>query len=130
MNKIVYILAAMSCAGCVNSGPQQPAPLPDSEVAVFREAALKMSEYIVLEDSAYRLTIDKEKALRLGVPEKYYHRMKQELEYTNYLVREEYNKKGIPIEMPEYKIDTITGNTPDEQEQNMPQSSIERAARR
>lgn len=130
MNKIFYIAIVLLCASCGDPKPNQPERLPDSEVAVFREAAIKMSEYIVLEDSAYRLTIDKEKALRLGVPEKYYQRMKQELEYTNYLVREEYNKKGIPIEMPEYKIDTITGNTTDEQEQNMPQSSIERAARR
>ncbi len=112
MNKIFYIIVVLLCASCV-AKPDQPEMLPDSEVAVFREAAIKMSEYIVLEDSAYRLTIDKEKALRLGVPEKYYNRMKQELEYTNYLVREEYNKKGIPIEMPEYKIDTITDNTSD-----------------
>lgn len=63
-----------------------------------------MIQYIVLEDSAYHFTISKEKALENGISEKYYDRMQQELDFANYTIRE-YNKKGIPITVPEYKIE-------------------------
>ena len=46
-------------------------------------------------------------AARLGIPGKYFKRAAQELEYTNYLIHEEYNKKGIPMEMPEYNTDSL-----------------------
>lgn len=95
------------CACSHSQKPRQPERLPDEEVSAFRESAIKMMPYITLEDSAYHLTISKDKAAGLGIPVKYYDRMRQELEYTNYIVREEYSKKGIPIEMPEYQPDSI-----------------------
>lgn len=107
MKKLLYIGLIGLMAGCGDGKPRQPERLPDDEVPAFREACIKMAHHIVLKDSAYRLTIPKDSAMRLGIPGRYYDRMQQELEYTNYIVKEEYNKKGIPIEMPEYTIDTI-----------------------
>lgn len=107
MKHFIFLCAVIMLAACGPCRPSQPERLPDDEVPAFRTAAVKMAPYIVLEDSAYHLTISKEDASGIGVPGKYYDRMRQELEYTNYLVREEYNKKGIPIEMPDFRIDTV-----------------------
>lgn len=60
-----------------------------------------------MEDSAYHFIITREQAVDYGIPARYYDRMQQELDYTNYIVREEYNKKGIPVEMAEYNVDSI-----------------------
>ncbi len=106
MKKLLYVGLIGLMAGCGDVKPRHPERLPDDEVPAFREACIKMAHHIVLKDSAYHLTITKDSAMRLGIPGRYYDRMQQELEYTNYIVKEEYNKKGIPIEMPEYTIDT------------------------
>ena len=97
---IVALILLMSCDG---NKPKQLDRLPKNEIPGYREATMKMSEYIMLKDSTYYFTISKDKAIELGIPAKYYDRMQQELDYTNYIVREEYNKKGIPIEMSEFK---------------------------
>ncbi|MDE6338060.1 MAG: hypothetical protein K2L34_15955, partial [Muribaculaceae bacterium] len=72
----------------------------------YKEAIIKIYPYIVIEDSAYRITISKEEAIRMQVSEKYFDRITQDLEYTNYIVKEEYNKKGIPIELSEPRLDS------------------------
>lgn len=102
MRKLLLIFLLGLTISCGNNRPHQPERLPDDEIPAYRTACLKIADYIVLEDSAYHLTISKQQAAQIGVPEKYYDRIQQELDYTNYLVREEYNKKGIPIEMPEF----------------------------
>ena len=99
----LYILS-VSCS----KKPKAPEPLPGAEVQAFKEAIIKLAPYVALQDSAYSLMISKSDAAKMGVPEKYYHRMSQELEYTNYLVREEYNGKGIPIGMPVFRVDTTS----------------------
>lgn len=83
-----------------------PEKLPDSELEAYKEALIKVYPYLVLEDSVYRITISKEEAAKMQVPEKYYDRMVQDLEYNNYIIREEYNKKGLPITLTDPKIDT------------------------
>lgn len=98
---LIVIAVSIFLASCAGKAPNQPEKLPDDEIPAFREAAAKMSKYIVMEDSAFHFTISKEEAFDLGVSEKYYDRIQQELDYTNYLIKEEYNKMGIPIEMPE-----------------------------
>lgn len=105
MNRILAVVCVVIGAfaiGCGGKGVEAPERLPDEEVPAYREAVAKLMPYIVLEDSAYRLTISEDDAARLGVPEKYYERTKRELEYTNYLVREEYNSKGIPVDMTDW----------------------------
>lgn len=94
-------------ASCSQTSPKQPERLPEEEIPAYRDACVKLAPYIALEDSAYHITITKKEAVSKGVPEKYYDRMRQDIEYTNYLIQEEYNKKGIPIEVPEYQIDTL-----------------------
>ena len=92
--------------GCKDNKPKPPERIPEAEIAAYKDAIIKIYPYIVLEDSAYHITLSKEDAMNnMHVPEKYYDRMVQDLEYTNYIVREEYNKKGIPIEMPEPLLD-------------------------
>jgi len=108
MKRFTYIVLLSLLICCTNNKPKAPERLPENELPAYREAVRKMSEYIILEDSAYHFTITKENAISLGVPAKYYDRMQQDLDYTNYMVSEEFNKKGIPIEMPEYnKVDSI-----------------------
>ena len=104
MKKIVYCLLLTLFSGCLEKVPKQPERLPDEEVPAFREAAIKMTQYIVLEDSAYHITISKEQAVENGISEKYFNRMQQELDYTNYTIKE-YNRKGIPISIDEYWIE-------------------------
>ena len=112
MKKLLYIGLIGLVAGCGDGKPRPPERLPDDEIPAFRDACIKMAHHIILKDSAYHLPIAQDSAMRLGIPGRYYDRMQQELEYTNYIVREEYNKKGIPIEMSEYTIDTVnTTNT-------------------
>lgn len=106
MNRILAMLVVAIVAiamGCGGKGVEAPEQLPDEEVPAYREAVAKLMPYIVLEDSAYSLTISEDDAVGLGVPEKYYDRTKRELEYTNYLVKEEYNSKGIPVDMTDWK---------------------------
>lgn len=107
MKKIIYIAFLSLFISCGNDKPQAPERLPENELPAYREAIIKMAEYIVIEDSAYHFTITKERAVDLDIPTKYYDRMQQELDFTNYIIKEEYNKKGIPIEMPEYRVDSI-----------------------
>ncbi len=87
---------------CSDTKPSVPDPLPEEEVGAYREAVSLVSKYVVLKDSAYHLSITKDKAVELGVPPKYYDRIMQDLEYTNYLIEEEYNKKGIPVELTDF----------------------------
>lgn len=101
MKKFVYGLLLLSLAACGTKAPVQPESLPDEEIAPFREAAIKLSPYIVLEDSAFHITIPKSEAIELGVPEKYYLRIEQELEYTNYTISEA-NRQGQPIAIDTY----------------------------
>lgn len=107
-NLLLIIFIFIIAAGCTNSPgkPEPPDRLPDDEVPAFRDAAIKIMPYLTVKDSAYHITISKEEALRIGIPEQYFNRMLKEIEYTNYLIREEYNKKGIPVEIPEYTVDT------------------------
>lgn len=112
VKRILMPALLMLIVSCADNKPKPPERLPKEEVPAYREAVIKMSKYIVLEeDSVYHFTLSKDKAVALGIPEKYYDRMWQDLEYTNYIVREEYNEKGIPIEMAEYKIDTTQMDT-------------------
>lgn len=106
MNRTTLLVALplLLCLACGGEKPRQPERLPDEEVPAYREACFIMSGHIALKDSAYRITISKDSATRLGVSGKHYDRMRQDIEYTNYLIREEYNKKGIPIELTEYNI--------------------------
>ncbi|MDE6859608.1 MAG: hypothetical protein K2J65_04255 [Duncaniella sp.] len=114
VKRILMPALLMLIVSCADNKPKPPERLPEEEVPAYREAVIKMSKYIVLEeDSVYHFTLSKDKAVALGIPEKYYDRMWQDLEYTNYIVREEYNEKGIPIEMAEYKIDTTQMDTAD-----------------
>lgn len=86
--------------------PTPPERIPHSELEAYKEALITIYPYLVLQDSAYRITISKEEAVKMHVPENYYDRMMQDLEYTNYIIREEYNKKGLPITLTDPKIDT------------------------
>lgn len=104
MRKIIYIFLLALFCGCAEKAPKQPERLPDEEVPVFRQAAIKMTKYIVLKDSAYHFTISKETAVEKGIPEKYYTRMQQELDFANYTIKE-YNRKGIPISIDDYWIE-------------------------
>lgn len=104
MKNLIVSFLLILFIGCVEKKPKQPEMLPEEDIPAFREAVEKMTQYIVLEDSAYHFTISKEKALENGIPEKYYDRMQQELDLANYTIRE-HNKKGIPITVPEYKIE-------------------------
>lgn len=104
MRKIIYVFLLILFSGCAEKAPKQPGRLPDKEVPAFREAAIKMTKYIVLEDSAYHFTISKEKAVEQGIPEKYYTRMQQELDFANYTIKD-YNRKGIPISVDDYWIE-------------------------
>ena len=104
MKNLIVSFLLILFIGCAEKKTKQPEMLPEEEIPAFREAVEKMAQYIVLEDSAYHFTISKEKALDNGIPEKYYHRMQQELDFANYTIRE-HNKKGIPITVPEYKIE-------------------------
>lgn len=104
MKKIVYCFLLILFSGCSNEKPKQPGMLPEEEIPAFREAAIKMTEYIELKDSAFHLTISKKSAVEQGIPEKYYNRMQQELEFTNYTIKE-YNRKGMPISIDEYWIE-------------------------
>lgn len=104
MKKLIISFLVILFIGCAEKTPKQPEMLPEEEIPAFREAAKKMTQYIVLEDSAYHFTISKEKALENGIPEKYYNRMQQELDNANYIIKE-YNKKGIPVTIPEYNIE-------------------------
>ncbi len=95
------------CA-CSPSKPMPPERLPDDEIAIYREAVTKITPYITLEDSAFKLSINLNEALELDIPEKYYERVKQELDYTNYIIKEEYNRKGIKIDLPEMPLSADT----------------------
>lgn len=108
MMRLIYVALIMLVAGCAGNKPEAPERIPDEEIAAYREAAAKMSRHIVLEDSAFHFTIDREMAVDSGIPARYYDRMVRELEYTNYLIREEYNRKGIKIDLSDYKFDTIS----------------------
>lgn len=107
MKRLIIVALVASVLSCGNDRPKAPERLPEDEIPAYREAIFKMSEYIVLEDSAYHFIITREQAVDSGIPARYYDRMQQELDYTNYIVREEYNKKGIPVEMAEYNVDSI-----------------------
>lgn len=107
IERTVILAAVVAFYACAGSPPTPPARLPDSEIPAYREAAHKLARYIVMEDSSFHLTITEDSAARLGIPGKYFKRAAQELEYTNYLIHEEYNKKGIPVEMPEYNTDSL-----------------------
>ncbi len=98
------ILALLSVSACSGRKPTAPERLSDVELAAYREAVIKLYPYVVLQDSAYHITISKSEAAKLRIPGKYYDRLKEDLDYTNYVVREEYNKQGIPIEMPYHKV--------------------------
>lgn len=107
--KIIYLLTfvvTLSVAGCRDGKPKPPEQLPDSEIGAYKEALIKIYPYLVLEDSTYRITISKQEAEKLQVPEKYYDRIVEDLDYTNYIIKEEYNNKGIPIELSEPILDT------------------------
>lgn len=103
----IWFIVFLSLIGCSHYKPQPPERLPEDEVAAYRDASIKMSKYIVLEDSVYSLSISKVEAINLGIEAKYYDRIIQDLNYTNYIVREEYIKKGIPIEMPRNPVDIV-----------------------
>lgn len=111
--KTLFYISTLACLfsiiGCSRE-KKPPERIPEAELASYKEALIKIYPYIVLKDSAYHITISKEEAVKMQVTEKYYDRMVQDLEYTNHLVREEYNKKGIPIEMPEPKLDSSYTN--------------------
>lgn len=107
--KIICLLTfvlTLSVAGCRDGKPKPPAQLPDSEIGAYKEVLIKIYPYLVLEDSAYRITISKQEAEKMQVPEKYYDRIVEDLDYTNYIIKEEYNNKGIPIELSEPILDT------------------------
>lgn len=105
MKKFInHFLLIILFSGCTEKIPKHPGKLPEKEIAAFREAAIIMTQYIILEDSAYHFTISKEKAVKNGIPEKYYERMQQELDFTNYTIKE-YNRKGLPIAIDEYWIE-------------------------
>lgn len=104
MKKLIFGLILIIFLGCGDKVPKQPERLPEDEVPAFREAAIKMTKYIVLEDSAYHFTISKEKAVQIGIPDKYYRRMQQELDFTNYTIKE-HNRKGLPISFDDYWIE-------------------------
>ena len=101
MKRLVYFFAIIFLSSCTERVPRQPERLPDDEIPAYREASIKMSKFVVLEDSAFRLTISKEKASENGVPEKYYQRIKEEIDFTNYTIKE-CNKKGMPIDVDKY----------------------------
>ena len=115
MKRLIYIaslallIAVVSCSG---RKPKAPERLPDEEIVAYREALIKLYPYVVLEDSAYHITITSYEATKLQIPEKYYDRLKADLDYTNYIVREEYNKRGIPITLSEPRIDTTATINP------------------
>lgn len=116
MKNLLFILLVLGLMGCTGGGaihkPEQPTMLPEEEIPAYREALVKMAPYVMIADSAYHITISKDKAIEIGVPEKYFDMLLQDLEYTNYIVHEEYNKKGIPIEMTEYNIATEHDSVP------------------
>ncbi len=101
MKKLIVSFLLLLFIGCSGKKPKQPGRLPDDEIPAYREAVTKMTQYIVLEDSAYHLTVSKEHAAEDGIPEKYYDRIQQELDFTNYTIKE-YNRKGIPISFDDY----------------------------
>ncbi len=89
----------VSHPGCACSqSPVPPPRLPDDEIPAYREAALKMMPYIELRDSAFYISITPDSAESLGVPKKYYERMKQDILYTNHVISES-NRQGFPIEL-------------------------------
>lgn len=104
MKKIIVGVLVILFLGCSEKKPKQPEMLPQDEIPEYREAIKKMAQYIILEDSAYHFIISKEKVLEKGIPEKYYNRMQQELDFANYTIRE-HNKQGIPITISDYKIE-------------------------
>ena len=101
MRMLAYFFVILFLSGCTERVPGQPERLAEDELPAYREASAKMSKYIELEDSAFHLTISKEKALENGVSEKYYLRIQQELDFTNYTIKE-CNKKGMPIDIDDY----------------------------
>lgn len=105
ISALLTIASLLLCIACGSEKPRQPERLPDNEIPAYREACIIMSRHTVLKDSAYRITIPKDSAAKLGVPERYYDRIVQDIEYTNYLIREEYNKKGIPVELSDWNIE-------------------------
>lgn len=109
MKHLIYILSLVVLAlasACSDRTPKPPGPLPDEEIPAYRGALIKLYPYVVLEDSAYHITITKSDAAKLQIPAKYYDRLKADLDYTNYLIREEYNKRAIPLELTYPTIDT------------------------
>ncbi len=96
---LLFALSLGILASCGDRVPRQPERLPDDEIPAYREAVAKMAPYVELCDSAFSLNAPRERAKELGVPEKYYDRIKQELEYTNYLISE-HNKKGEHVDLP------------------------------
>ncbi len=104
MKKIIVGLLVILFLGCSEKKPKQPEMLPQDEIPAYREAIKKMAKYIILEDSAYHFTISKDEALEKGIPENYYTRMQQELDFANYTIKE-HTKQGIPITIPEYNIE-------------------------
>ena len=101
MKSFKWILAlGLSLAACGADVPRQPERLPDDEIPAFTEAVGRIAPYVRLCDSVFTLTVSASQAARLGIPEKYYERMRQELEYTNYLIRE-HNRNGQLIELPQ-----------------------------
>lgn len=93
MRRMMFIALLTMMMACSDSKPKAPEKLPEDELPAYLEAVKTIYGYITLEDSAYNLTISKEKAAELGIPAKYYDRMKQDLDYTNHLIRE-YNHQG------------------------------------
>lgn len=101
MKKVIYCVLLLLLPGCSEKESKQPDRLPSEEIPAFREAAMKMTEYIVWEDSAFRLTIPEEKAIEIGIPGKYYKRVKEELDYTNHAISDN-KRKGIPVAVDDY----------------------------
>lgn len=102
------IVVLVAASACCDRKPKAPERLPDEELAAYREAVIKLYPYVVLKDSAYHITISKSEAAKLRIPGKYFDRLKEDLDYTNHIIREEYIKRGIPIEMPLPQCDTTT----------------------
>lgn len=98
-------VSGLVCA-CSQSKPTPPERLPDDEVEAYREAIAKILPYVTLDDSVFGLSITKDEALKLDVSERYYDRIQQDLDYTNYLIKEEYNSKGIKIDLLEMPLST------------------------
>lgn len=75
-----------------------------SDVKEKRKAGLILSKYTTLRNYTYSLDISKEEALKLGVSEKLYDEISEDLRKTNETIRE-FREQGVDVKMTDVKAE-------------------------